>query len=288
MTIFNMLKGSTFLRAPDGGASDGGAGAPWYQGMVGVDDAVIGSITAKGWDKLPVNQAAVQAIAAWRSAETLVGTPAENLLKLPKDPAAPEWSSVWSRLGRPDAADKYDVSAIKRASGAELDPSFVSQMQNLAHKLNLPADRATDLVTEVVKLQDTVTSTAEAERSAKLIEERAALTQNWGANMEANKIVAQNAARALGVEPEQIAALEGVIGYAKVMEMFRNIGTKIGEDRYINSGAQGGNGGVMSRDQASSRRAELMKDSGWTSRYLAGGTEEAKEMQSLNKILSAQ
>jgi len=36
----------------------------------------------------------------------------------------------------------------------------------------------------------------------------------------------QRAAAALGVPPETVSALESVIGYDKVMEMFRMIGTK--------------------------------------------------------------
>ena len=45
--------------------------------------------------------------------------------------------------------------------------------------------------------------------------------------------------------------LKKLVGYAQVMEMFRTIGTKIGEDRFIMS-PNGGTGadGIMTRDQA--------------------------------------
>jgi hypothetical protein len=284
MTIFNMLKGTTYLREAEGGA--GGGATPWYQGMTGVDEGAITSITAKGWDKLPLNEAVPHILQSWRSAESMVGTPAEQLLRLPKDQTNPvEWDPVWSRLGKPATADKYDLSTVKRADGTDLDPSVVGQVQALAHKLNLPANRAADLASAIVGLNDATAASQKAEKDAAVAAERTALEQNWGANAAANKIVAQNAARALGVEPAQIEALEGVIGYAKVMEMFRTIGSKIGEDKYVAAGSQG-SGGVISRDQAVARVTELKKDTAWVGRYLAGGSEEGREMQSLNKIIS--
>ena len=62
----------------------------------------------------------------------------------------------------------------------------------------------------------------------KLALEKAELAKSWGSNYAANKIVAENAARALGIDPAAVAALEQQVGYGKVMEMFRTIGAKIG------------------------------------------------------------
>ena len=115
--------------------------------------------------------------------------------------------------------------------------------------------------------------------------EKAELKKNWGSNEAANMVIAQAAVKALGVDPAAVAALEKVVGYAKVMDMFRNIGSKIGEDRFVSTG-QGNDKGVMTRDQAESEKRDLMADEAWRIRYLKGGVDEQRKMQALNKMIS--
>ena len=95
-------------------------------------------------------------------------------------------------------------------------------------------------------------------------------------------VVAQNAAKALGIAPEEVNALEKIKGYAATMEMLRNIGSKIGEDKFIVSPQ--GSGGTMSKDQAQARIAELMSDKAWTTRYTGGDKTAFREYQDLLKI----
>jgi len=42
----------------------------------------------------------------------------------------------------------------------------------------------------------------------------------------------------------------------------------------------------MTREQAVDTKASLMKDGGWVKRFLDGGSEEAKQMLNLNRILT--
>jgi hypothetical protein len=93
------------------------------------------------------------------------------------------------------------------------------------------------------------------------------------------------AAGALGVTPEEDAALEKVVGYAATMEMFRNIGTKIGEDKFVLNLHQRRRLGAMTREQAVDRKAALMNDQVWVKAYLAGDAEKAAEMTALNTMI---
>jgi hypothetical protein len=97
--------------------------------------------------------------------------------------------------------------------------------------------------------------------------------------------VAKRAATALGVTPEAVAALEGVVGYKAVMELFRNVGSKIGEDKFVQSITPGGAPGVMTKEQAVERKAALMADQVWTKAYLAGDAAKAAEMLALNTMI---
>ena len=105
-----------------------------------------------------------------------------------------------------------------------------------------------------------------------------------GPEPRGQQFVAKQAAAKLGVTPEQVAALEQTVGYAKVMEMFRDIGTKIGEAKFVSS--TGPTGGIMTREQAVAKRAELMGDTNWAKRYLDGGAPEAREMNALLVLIA--
>ena len=126
---------------------------------------------------------------------------------------------------------------------------------------------------------------AASDKAAALALERDTLTRSWGPNFETNKFVAAQAARALGVDPATVTALENQVGYAKVMEMFRNIGTKIGEDKFVAGAAPAGNG-AFTREQAMERKAELMRDGAWVAKYLAGDNQAGREMTGLNVMIS--
>ena len=70
----------------------------------------------------------------------------------------------------------------------------------------------------------------------------------------------------------------------EVLTSGRAIGSKIGEDKFItNTG--GGNGGVMTREQATARKKELMNDKAWSKSYLDGDAAKGREMTALNTII---
>ena len=280
-----MAEGDAAAVAAAAAASAAAAAAskPWYQGVA--DAETLGHWQNNGWDKKTAAEVAVEATKSWKNAEKFVGAPANEILRVPKD-ASDEagWKNVWSRLGKPAEAKDYDLSAVKGADGNALDENFANFVREQAFNLNLPKDAGAALAQRFAKYMDDGKAAASVEVAAKLATEKTELAKNWGANFEANKFVATQAAKALGVDPETVAALEKQVGYAKVMEMFRNIGSKIGEDKFVTSQAPGGNG-VMTRDQAQARKSELMKDQAWVKSYLAGDAAKAREMTALNTLL---
>ena len=270
-----------------GGTGEAGGGAaPWYQGVTGIDQETIGHMQTKGWDKKTAAEAAVEAVKAFRQAEKHIGIPVDQILKIPKD-ATDEagWNSVWQRLGKPQDAKGYDFSAVKNTDGTPLDETLANTIREQAYRLNLPKDAAVKLTDEFNKYNESRRIAQQSEASAKLAEERAALTKNWGANFEANKFVAQRAAAALGVDPATVTILEQQVGYSKVMEMFLNIGSKIGEDKFVRA-TGGEHSGVMSVQQAHARIAELKADKAWVGKYNDGDAQANREMTTLVKMIS--
>lgn len=258
------------------------AGDPWYKGA---PDEIVGHLRNRGWDQKPVNEVALAAIQSHREAEKLIGAPADQMVRLPKDKAdADGWKAVWQRLGAPADPKDYDFSALKRADGSALDAGLVDALRLVAGANSLPKEAAAAVAAGIVKHLDQTAATAKNEAEIKLAAERQDLDKLWDVNKDANKFIAQNAAKKLGIDPEAVAKLEGQVGYAKVMEMFRRIGVSTGEARFLDSG--GSKPGVMTREEAVSRKAELRNDKAWVTKYLAGDTVAKREMLALEVLIT--
>jgi len=276
---------------PAGGVApaDGGApiGAPvgpaWYEGKV--DAETLGHWQNRGWHTKSAEEVAIEATKAHREAERFIGAPANELLRMPKaDADAVTLQSFWGRLGAPNDKTGYDLSGVKFADGTPLDDAFVQTFRETAASLHLPKDAAAGVAQAFVKFLDNADMAEATEHSAALQTERDALAKSWGPNYNANLLVAQNTARALGLDPDTVGALEKQIGYTKVLEMFRTIGTKIGEDKFVSGNSPAGPG-VMTREQAVASKADLMKDTAWVQRYLANGAAELRQMLALNTLI---
>lgn len=288
------MKLPMYLRMADAGAgTSSGAGAagaaaggaagdkPWYDGY---DSETKGYVQNKGLDKKTATEAFLEVSKFHREAEKFVGAPTNEIVRLPKDPNAPEWKAVYERLGKPKEAKEYDLSTVKRAGDKAIDDALADTLRNAAFSSNLTKEGATRYASEIVKHLDAQDAARAALDADKISAEKAELKKNWGNNEAANMVVAQAAVRALGIDPAAVAALEKGVGYSKVMEMFRSIGTKIGEDKFVRS--ENGGTGVMTRDQAASEKKAKMSDKAWSDRYLKGGVEEQRQMLVLNKIIT--
>jgi hypothetical protein len=272
------------------GQQQGGAqqqSAPWHQGLI--EPEVLGHAQNKGWDVSDPGKFAAAAAKAHMGAERLIGAPADQVLRLPKDANDKAgWNGVWTRLGRPPEAAGYDFAEVKHADGTAISPELDAAIRNSAFDAGLSKDGASAVAKSVVKQMDDARKTAESQAQAKIAEEKQALDKNWGANRDANLFLAKQAAQKLSIDPEAIAALEKMdkVGYAKVMEMFRDLGVKMGEARFITGGNNPNNPSIMSVDQAKARKSELLADSVFQKKYLAGDSEARREMTSINTIIA--
>lgn len=290
--ITNFLDKYLVCNVPHDAASDAAAaaaaaeaakGTAWHAGL---DAELVGHVTNRGWDKLDPAKAAAEAAKAHREAERLIGVPADRIIRLPQDLTDPAgMKPVWQKLGAPAEAKDYDFSSVKDAAGQPIAAPLAEAIRATAFEASVPKDVATKIAATVVKHFDSVTKEANAVAEAKLTEERAALKTNWTTNHDANMVVARDGAVKLGVTPEEVAALEKVVGYAKTMEMFRKVGAASAEHNFINPSNGGNNNAIMTREQAIARKAELTADTEWGKRYMNGGAPEKREMDALVRII---
>ncbi len=250
---------------------------PWFQGKL--DGELLAHAQTRGWDKMPVEEAAINATKSHFEAQKFVGVPADRLIKLPTDAKDVEsWRrDVWSRLGAGAKKEDYDFSGVKG-----LDTALATSLQETAFNIGAPKEHAVQFATAVQKQLAAIEASKTAENTAKLETERAELRKHWGANFDVHMNTAKQTAQVLGLSPETVATLEGVVGYTAVMKMFQDIGSKIGEDKFTRTpGNENGKGPLYTPEQAKARIAELEGDAEWSKRYLNGGAAENRELQSL-------
>lgn len=258
--------------------------ADWRTGL---DADLLGHVANRGWDKLKADEVAQQAVKAHREAEKLIGVPAEQVLRLPKDANDKDgFARIFKALGVPEDPKTYDFTGVKTEAGIVIAPELAEKVRGIAATLHLPPAAAIDMAKAVLAIQTEGPAKAVAEYAVKLAQEKDALAKNWGANAGVNKIVAENAAQKLGVTVEEIKALESSVGYARVMEMFRNIGARIGEDKFVNQG-QGGGNNAMTAEQAQAKLDALGRDAEWMKRYDAGDVTAMAEFDNLTKLVTA-
>ena len=270
---------------PPAGGAGGDVTKQWYDGA---DAETIGYLQNRGLDKQEPKAVALAAIKSHREAEKLLGHPAKDVIRLPKDGNDPAWRSVWDRLGVPGEAKGYDFSDVKFSDDSPLDAKFSEFLQTTFHTNNVPKSAAAGVARDVVKYLEGLGANGDSDAAAQLAIEKDGLKKEWSFNYNQNMIVASNAARALGVDEETIETLQNIkgVGYAKVMEMFRSIGEKIGEDRFV-KGPSGGRSGPMTVAQATEQLDSLKADKVWIEKFNSGDTEAKKQFNQLTELIAS-
>lgn len=275
-------------------AAAAAAANTWYNGVYDKPEdqtAFVGHLQNRGWDKLTPDAAAKAAAKAHREAEAHIGVPADRLIRLPKDAADVEGIKTFrEKLGVPVDAKGYDFTAIKFADGTVLGEDFTTALGTALSNSNVAKDKAPEIAQAVVKFMESAETSDAAETAAKLATAKDALKANWGNNYNANELVAKAGFQAVvktspNVDvPLAVQALEKVIGYENVMEMFRNIGSRIGEDTFVKSTAPGQTG-VMSKEQATATLAERLNDSIWADKLSKGDSASVREFDTLTRLM---
>ena len=249
----------------------------WHDG---IEAETLGFWQNKGLDVTDPKKLASELTKQYRSAEKFIGVPPDQVVKLPKaDAPAEDLRAFYERLGAPKEAKDYDLSAVK-------DTTIADALRATAHETGLSKTAASAVAATVAKALESKQTTQSTLDTAKLAEQKESLVKNWGDKFAFNQLQAMEGARKLGIAPQAVAALEGVIGYDQVMEAMRKIGANTREDTFIERGL-GNAGEVTTREGAVSRKAELMADPAWAKRYLDGGQVEAREMTRLLQMIDS-
>lgn len=255
----------------------------WFDTL---DDDLKAHVTAKGFDKLEPDAAAAAAVKAHAAAEKMIGVPADQIWKKPKDASDPNFQSIYDAvtgLAAPKGADEYKFDGIKFADGTEPDEGFVTTMRSIAHELKLPIAATGKLAQAVVAYADRETA-AEAEKArVAAAAEAKELDVAWGQNKEHYTTLAKRAVATLGFPADVIQKIEGAAGYARTMEAFKQLGERMQEPSWL-TGNQGGGQKTYSREEALAEINALKGDTAWIKRWMDGGKDERAHFENLHKI----
>jgi len=234
----------------------------WYDSL-GLDDEAKGVIQNKGW------QDAGSIIKSYRELEKFSGRDKSDFLEIPKGEDA-DYSAVWSKLGRPENPDGYELSeeqdiaksAKEAFFNAGLTKKQASQLQEWFEKYALDFDKANK--EKYAQELD--------ERNGKAIE---TLKKEWGANFESNAELCKTAVRKFEITDEQLDAIGDIIGPDKVAKMFLDMAVRTDADKPL-TGYE--SGGKETPEQAKARIAELQSDSSFMAKVAANDKEAVAEM----------
>jgi hypothetical protein len=214
--------------------------------------------------------------------EKLRGVPEERLLKLPEKLDDMEsMKDIYAKLGRPAKADDYEITVPEKGGDAE----FAKWAKEMFHAQGLSKTQAAKIVEGWNQYSENYQKSLEGKAQEKAVQEESQLKKKWGAAFEQNTNIAKRAAVEFKLTPDEIDAMESSFGFARVMEIFHNIGSKMGEASF-HSSAQSGNGfgGQLTPDQARAKISHLKSDASFSQRYISGDQGALAEMERLMQM----
>ena len=198
----------------------------------------------------------------------------------------------------PKEAKDYDFSQIKMKDGSDLDPALADTLRASLHSNRVAKDYAGNVVKDVVKYLDSIADNALAEKTAYVQEQTQQLEKNWGTRAAYNMTVARDAMERFGAlagltkeqTDQAVDALSkvGGVGAARVLEMFRQIGARMGEAPFIGGGQRSGGEdiGAMSKEDARAQIDALKRDQGFVERLTKGNVEAQRQWRNLHQIMT--
>lgn len=169
-------------------------------------------------------------------------------IPIPDPTNAEALNEIYTKLGRPESPDKYE---IQRVEGLNYNEALESKILEQAHRLGLNHQQASELVNWTA--QDHAESVAALRESTEQT-----LKQEWGQAYDKNIALAQRGLRAFA-DKELLELIDstGLGNHPAMIRLAHSIGSALGEDSAIGSG---GTGNTMTPADAKSQIGRIMAD----------------------------
>jgi len=202
---------------------------------------------------------------------------------------APEatWNDFYTKLGRPEAPDKYE---IKAPEGVTLDDKLVGLAKETAFKLGLPPAKAQQMADMYLTFENKYAEDAGKEYATQQQTQIEALKTKHGANYDKFLADGRTAFKALGLPEDVVAAAEANIGAAAMITIMSRLGELSSEGKLTTGeSGKGGIDGKMTKEQAQARIDTLRADEAFNKKFLDPHNPEhasaVKEMERLYALV---
>lgn len=262
--------------APAAPSGDGVITAPWANAQ-GVYTIGEGDQAKPWWNAIPEKEARdlmeakqyknpAEAALAYYNANKMLNAQGNQVVAPAADADPKEWDAFYSKLGRPEAADKYD---LKPTEGVQVDDGLLKIGKEIFFDLGATpakAQAAMDKWNSFVQESNKVVQEAQRVQNDK---DLADLATKWGPDLEANKAAGMRTLNALGLPADVVDKVENQIGSAALVQLLAAIGSKTGEGKFVGtgSGTDPNDPNSMSKEQAAAKIKELQADPNFNTRY---------------------
>ena len=239
----------------------------------GLNDELKGYVQNKGF-KDPAS-----ALDSYRNLEKLMGAPRERLVTLPEsldDMAA--LAPIFDKLGRPSKAEEYDFKYSEEMGGDQL----ATYLKNNFHELGVTKKQGEAIAKKLEEHFNGEVEKTKTQVQADFAKQEAALKTEWGNAHDQNIGIARKAMNALGMDVAKIDALEASLGYDGVMKFLHNIGSRIGEDKFVTN--DGAGKFIMTPEAARVKIEALKADKAFGSKLMAKDAQAKIEWDNLHQM----
>lgn len=239
----------------------------WYESL-GLDEESTATVVAKGWKDTN------SIVKSYKELEKFSGRDKNDFIEIPKGDDA-DLSAVYSRLGRPDKAEDYELQ----------DTDFAKAAKEMLFKEGITKKQAKALEkwideygqNQAKALEEKTAAEAEARGKASV----EALKKAWGADFDKNVALSKNTAKDLNITDEELDAVESILG----AERFGKILLGLSKPSDANQPLTGyKSGGHETKEMAKLRIEELKADPEFMKKVAAGDEKSVQELLRLAAI----
>jgi hypothetical protein len=245
----------------------------WHDGIQDADTKAW--VENKGFHKQNVEAV----VKSYRALEQFTGKKAETMVEVPVTDDPEAWGKLYTRLGRPEAPDKYEMTM----PAGETSDQVLQWSRKAFFDAGLTAKQAKMIAEGWNKLNEDYTADITTATSQKIAQDQAELDKAWGVAKQKNEVVARGAAVKLGLDEAKIAAMASAVGLKATMEMLYKVGDLMGEQQFIEGNGTGFNG-MMTPAQARVKEQDLMLDPNFRKMFLSGNKEAVERINGLRRM----
>lgn len=197
----------------------------WTAGM---EQDTVDYLKAKGLDGIGKDEAFDKVLNSYRNLEKKAGVPEDRLIKLPEEGDDDAMNSLYDRLGRPEDKDGYATPE----GDTENDP-VLGWAKEALYNAGVSKDKGEAILNSYNEMVKEMAEEVQKEVELRQEQEINDLKKEWGSHYDARIQSAREFAGAIGLSPDELNAIEHVVGSRGLLDKLYNASQSIKTDTVV-------------------------------------------------------